>query len=108
GSRFEEGLLVWGTDGHLQYDHRGLAVFDSTGDPDPDVREFDAGDYQEQTTEKVVAFLETARGERENPVPGEDGLRVTALTEAAYRAHETGETVDARALVEDAREEHGG
>jgi predicted dehydrogenase len=108
GSRFEEGLLVWGTDGHLQYDHRGLAVFDSTGDPDPDIREFDAGDYQEQTTEKVVAFLETAQGERENPVPGENGLRVTALTEAAYRARETRETVDARALVEDAREEHGG
>ncbi|MEF8851353.1 MAG: Gfo/Idh/MocA family oxidoreductase [Haloarculaceae archaeon] len=105
GTGFEEGLVVWGTDGYLRFGQGELTVFDGGGDPDSE--EFDAGDYQEQTAAKVAAFLGAVRGERENPVPGEYGLRVTALTEAAYRARESGETVDVRALVADAREEVG-
>jgi len=105
GTNFEEGLVVWGTDGHLRFGQGQLAVFDGTGEPE--IEEFDGGGYQEQTTRKVVAFLEAVTGEGENPVPGEYGMRVTALTEAAYQARETGETVDVQALVEEAREDAG-
>jgi predicted dehydrogenase len=106
GTDFEESLVLWGTDGHLQFDHGGLTVFDGSGG-EPDHREFDAGSYAEQTTKKVVAFLDAVEGERDNPVPPEFGLRVTALTEATYRASESGETVDVTELVADAREEYG-
>ncbi len=105
GTGFEEGLLVWGTDGHLEFGGRRLAVFDGEGEPE--IEEFDAGGYQEQTTRKVLAFLDTIRGERANPCPGEFGMRVTALTEAAYTAYQSGQTVDVSALVEDARSESG-
>lgn len=105
GTGFEESLVLWGTDGHLRFDHEGLTVVD--GDGESETRQFDAGTYAEQTTEKVLAFLAAVRGERENPVPPEFGLRVTALTEAAYRARESGETVDAAELVADAREGPG-
>jgi len=106
GTGFEESLVLWGTDGHLQFGHGGLTVFDGSGG-EPDHREFDAGTYAEQTTKKVVAFLDAVEGERDNPVPPEFGLRVTALTEAAYRARESGETVDVTELVADARESYG-
>ncbi len=106
GTGFEESLVLWGTDGHLQYGEQGLAIFDEPG-AEPETRQFDAGSYQEQTTKKVLAFLDAAAGERENPVPPEFGLRVTALTEGAYRARESGETVDVTRLVADAREEYG-
>jgi len=105
GTGFEESLVLWGTDGHLQFDHGGLTVFDGSGEPDH--REFDAGSYAEQTTKKVLAFLDAVEGERDNPVPPEAGLRVTALTEAAYRASESGETVDVTELVAEARAEGG-
>jgi len=105
GTGFEESLVLWGTDGHLQFEGGGLTVFDGSGDPDH--REFDAGSYAEQTAKKVLAFLDAVEGERDNPVPPEFGLRVTALTEAAYRARESGETVDVTELVAEAREGHG-
>jgi len=107
GTGFEESLVLWGTDGHLQFGHDGLTVFDGSGG-EPDHQTFDAGSYAEQTTKKVVAFLDAVEGRRDNPVPPESGLRVTALTEAAYRARESGETVDVTELVADAREEYGG
>ena len=103
GTGFEEGLVLWGTDGHLQYGHDGLRLFDERGDS-PETRTFESGSYREQTTEKVRAFLDAVAGDRANPVPPEFGLRVTALTDAAYRARETGETVDVTQLVADARE----
>lgn len=107
GTGFEESLVLWGTDGHLQFGGGGLTVFDGSGG-EPDHRTFDAGTYAEQTTRKVVAFLDAVEGRRDNPVPPEFGLRVTALTEAAYRARESGATVDVTELVADARAEYGG
>jgi len=41
------------------------------------------------------------RGERDVAVPGSQALGVTALTEAAYEARESGETVDAGARLPD-------
>lgn len=96
--------MVWGTDGHLQYGYDGLFVVDDEGQ---EHRTFDAGGYEAQTHKKVNAFVDAVQGDRENPVPGEFGVRVTALTEGAYRAQESGETVDVRALVDTAREENG-
>lgn len=104
GTGFEEGILIWGTDGHLTFGHDGLFVVDEKGQ---EHRTFDAGGYEAQTHKKVIEFVDAVQGTRDNPVPGEFGVRVTALTEAAYLAHETGETVDVRALVDDAREAVG-
>jgi len=49
-----------------------------------------------------VASIE---GEAEPSVPGEFGLTVTALTEAAYRSEETGTRVSIESVIEEARVE---
>ena len=60
--------------------------------------------YHSITRTKLEAFLDAVQGERDVAVPGEFGLRVTALTEAAYRSVEEGRPIDAWGLVEDARD----
>lgn len=103
GTAMEEGLVVWGTGGHLEYTDGVLTVSEAAGETY--TAEPTAPDYRAITKAKLEAFAEAVRGERDVAVPGEYGLRVTALTEAAYRSVEEGRPVDAQALVEDARED---
>jgi predicted dehydrogenase len=101
GHGFEEGLQLWGTDGHANLTPEGVTVAEDDA-PAAYTASPDGMDYREATATKLGAFVEAVRGEREVAVPGEYGLRVTALTEAAFRAAETGASVDARRLVVEA------
>jgi len=101
GHAFEEGLHLWGTGGHASLTRDGLTVVED-GAPVYSAAPESTG-FREITATKLGAFVEAVRGERGVAVPGEYGLRVTALTEAAFRAAEAGETVDARRLVAEAR-----
>ena len=101
GTGFEEGLTIWGTDGHLTYGGGDLLV--EEGGQIAYTASISGMGYQKETRVKLEAFFEAVRGERETAVPGEYGLQVTALTEAAYRSRESGQPVDAQALIEDAR-----
>jgi predicted dehydrogenase len=101
GHQFEEGLYIWGTDGYVAFEGGELTVAESGGETYTATPE--GFEWPEVNRIKLRAFVEAVRGEREVPVEGEDGLRVTALTEAAYRAAERGEAVDAAELVEMAR-----
>lgn len=97
-----EGYFIWGTKGRATYTedritlaHKGGVVYTAQVESDTDVHTL--------TREKLANFVASVRGEEEPAVPGEVGLRVTALTEATYRAADSGRTVDVRELVEDVR-----
>ncbi|MFB6146389.1 MAG: Gfo/Idh/MocA family protein [Halobacteriaceae archaeon] len=101
GTGFDEGLILWGTDGHLTYGGDGLSVTSPGGETEPIAVEDDP-DFQALTRRKLAAFVEAIRGDREVVVAGEFGVQVTALTEAAFAAIDEGETIDVRALRDEA------
>lgn len=98
----EETLVIVGTDGKISY----------TEDHGEKIRVVEAGgrSYTTEITEDVTQppltrkklenFVGAVRGENEPAIPGEYGLQVTALTEAAYEAYEEGKTVDVREKLE--------
>ena len=99
----EEGLYIWGTEGRLAYDKSGLTVYDK-GEGDEDTSRSiplkeDPG-FMELADQKLSSFIAAVRGEQDVAVPGTYGLQVTAFTEAAYLAHERGETIDVMELLE--------
>jgi predicted dehydrogenase len=74
---------------------RGATVHESTIDA--------RTDFTTLTAAKLENFLESIAGTADPAVPGADGLCVTALTEAAYRADERECRVDVEALLEETR-----
>jgi|AntDeeMinimDraft_4_1070355.scaffolds.fasta_scaffold00350_14 predicted dehydrogenase len=101
GPDTREGLCVWGTEGSVEYGSDGVVVRRrGSGPTREDVPKYE---YHELERRKLGAFVDTVAGERANPVPPEVGLDVIAVTEAAYRASDGGETVDVQRLVRDAR-----
>lgn len=95
----KEGYAVWGTDGRLSYTEGVLYV--TEGDSVRYRTEITDGiDFRTLTRKKLQNFVDAIRGDAESAVPGEYGLEVTALTEAAYRAAETGTTVDVDEFVD--------
>lgn len=92
-----EGIVLVGTDGTLSYLNGALTVTEADGGTyTADTVE---QDFREQTRAKLSDFVESVRTRTEPAVPGEYGVQVTALTEAAYEASRTGETVDVEALL---------
>ena len=77
------------------YDNIELTV---VRDGEVSVSTYDDVDYWTLTTRKLEGFFDAIRTDAEPPVPGEFGLRVTRLTEAAFRSVERGEPVDAGSL----------
>ena len=98
-----EGYAMWGTDGHVGYaeDYLSIAQKGRTTYGTTITADTELGSL---THAKLRNFADSVRGDAEPAVPGEYGLQVTALTEAAYQAAETGERVDVAATLEAARE----
>jgi predicted dehydrogenase len=99
----DESLVIWGTDGHARYADGRLTVFEDGATYEGEI----AGDrdFTTLTRRKLSDFVRSVVDGTEPAVPGSFGLQVTALTEAAYEAAETGRTVDVQAKIEDARED---
>jgi predicted dehydrogenase len=98
----DEGLVVWGTEGHVQYADDRLTVY---GDGVTYEGEIEADrDFETLTRRKLADFVQSVESRTDPAVPGSFGLWVTALTESAYEAAGTGRTVDVQATVETARE----
>ncbi|WP_331236570.1 Gfo/Idh/MocA family protein [Natronorarus salvus] len=93
-----EGLSVWGSEGAVEFDGERIAV--TEGDVTYGTEITDGTDFETVTRRKLEAFVAAVRGEREPAVPGEFGLRVVALTEAASEAAEGGRTVDVGERIE--------
>ena len=99
-----EGYNFWGTQGRIAY-----------ADGEITVAERDAVTYTTQitnnvdfrslTTRKIRNFIDAIQGTTESRAPGEYGLKVTALTEAAYRAADDLEPVSIPGLIEEHRQQ---
>ena len=96
----DEGLVVWGTEGHVRYENGDLTLFEDGATYEGSV-EGDR-DFMALTRRKLSDFVRAVGDGDEPSVPGSFGLQVTALTEAAYEAAETGQTVDVQARIEEA------
>jgi len=91
-----EGLVVWGTEGHVSYLDGRLRIAE-TGAPEY-TADVDQASFEEITETKLGAFVDAVRNGSESPVPPAFGATVTALTEAAYEAAETGRRVGVPSL----------
>lgn len=100
GPDLGEGLVVWGTEGGVELVDERLTVTRPGGQRYETTVE--TPDFRATNRQKLRNFVDTVRGEADPAVPGEDGLRVVALTEAAYEAAETGRTVDVATRIENA------
>ncbi|UPV76437.1 Gfo/Idh/MocA family oxidoreductase (plasmid) [Halorussus limi] len=101
----DEGMVLWGTEGHVRYEDGRLTVHEDGATYEGEV----AGDrdFTTLTRRKLSDFVRAVEERTEPAVPGSFGLRVTAMTEAAYEAAETGRTVDVQARIEAARPDAG-
>lgn len=95
-----EHLALFGTDGSVRFDGELITV--TVGSDVAYSASFEDVDPLAIRRRKLRNFLAAVRGEEEPAVPGEFGLRVVALTEAAYRAVERGRTVDLDELLAEA------
>lgn len=96
-----EEIRILGSDGQIHFDGETLTV-DRYG-AGTDEHTFDAEErsFRALTEAKLDDFLTASEDGGTPAVPGTYGVQVTAMTEAAYTAHETGETVDVDALLGD-------
>jgi predicted dehydrogenase len=109
GTLFEEGIFIWGTEGHIEYSAGSLTVHERDGKPySAEISvEGEGDDFKILMKRKLSAFQRSVEMGADVEVPGEQGLQVIALTEAAYKAAdetaENGRHVDAQRLIRDAR-----
>ncbi len=92
GQNFNEQLTIWGTTGKVTYG-AGQFLLERNGRPNA-VIEPEYPNYMEGNRRKFRSFVDSIRNGTPSPVPAEFGLRVTQLTEAAYRAAETGSVIN--------------
>lgn len=100
-----EELVIVGTEGKVAYTGDALVVTgqgENREDQSVERIEIETDD-REVFVAKLDDFLAAVRGEKEPAVPAETALAVTALTEAAYEADETGQTVDVQAAIDAVR-----
>jgi predicted dehydrogenase len=86
-----EGLVVWGTEGHVSLVDGELTVTSTDGTRTVDVD--DDRDFETLTRRKLRNFVDAVAGRSTPAVTGEYALAVTAFLESASEAAERGETV---------------
>lgn len=96
-----EGYFYWGTGGHLSYIDNRIVVAEQ--DARTYRTEITSGtDFQSLNRRKLENFIGSIEGTVDPAVPGDVGLQVTALTEAAYQAADNERSVAVQPLIEDA------
>jgi len=97
-----EGYIFWGTGGRLTYSDNCIEVAEKDAVTYTTEIEDDT-DFETVNERKIENFVQSIQGSAEPAVPGEVGLWVTALTEAAYRSADSGNRVAVPPLVAAAR-----
>ena len=96
-----EGYYYWGTEGRASYSDDRITVAEK-GAVTYRTEIADASNFQTLNRKKLANFVASIEGTAEPAVPGEYGLKVTALTEAAYRAEETGSRTSVESVIDEA------
>lgn len=92
-----EGYVIYGTDGLLTYDGSVIELEERSGTTYTTEIEGEP-DFKSLTRQKINNFAASVQGHTEPAVPGTVGFRVTAVTEAIYRAAESGTAVSVDTL----------
>ncbi|WP_129115908.1 Gfo/Idh/MocA family protein [Halegenticoccus tardaugens] len=93
-----EGLVIWGSDGRLTYNRDVLTVTER-GDDSVEIPIQGETDFLTLLDRKLTDFIEAVRNDHPPSVPGSYGLTVVALTEAAYKAHESQSMVEIQSIL---------
>lgn len=101
-----EGYVIWGTHGSLVYADHGLYV-EHKGATRYQIGDGLRSNFDEMTRGKMRHFVDVISGGAELMVTPDEGVQVTALTEAAYRAADEGKTVDVQELLADTKRDEG-
>ena len=96
-----EGYFYWGTEGRVSYVDERITVSEKGAVTYRTEVADDVG-FQTLNREKLANFADSIEGTAEPAVPGEVGLRVTALTEAIYRADEAGTRTSVQSVIDEA------
>ena len=96
-----EGYFYWGTEGRASYWNDTITVAEK-GAVTYRTEVADESNFQSLNRQKLANFVASIEGTAEPAVPGEFGLKVTALTEAAYRSEETGSRVSVQSIIDEA------
>jgi predicted dehydrogenase len=94
-----EGYTFWGTEGRLSYADDRISVAEKNAVTYSTSIDSGTG-FKILNRLKLENFIGSIEGTAEPAVPGEVGLRVTAVTEAAYQAADDGETVSVPSLLD--------
>jgi predicted dehydrogenase len=97
-----EGYSYWGTEGRVTYANDRIEVAEKNAVTYTTEITNDT-DFKTLNRRKIRNFIDSINGTAEPAVPGEVGLKVTALTEAAYRSDDEGRRVAVEPLIESAR-----
>lgn len=101
-----EGYFYWGTRGRLAYVEDRISVAEK-GATTYWTEISGETDFQTLNRRKLKNFVDAIQGTAEPAVPGEVGLKITALTEALYRAAETDRAVEVPPLIAEATASRG-
>lgn len=93
-----EGYVIWGSRGSLVYTGDELYI-EHKGATRYPVQDGLLSDFDAVTREKVRNFVDAITGLAETKVSLDEGVQVTALTEAAYRAADERRTVDIQEML---------
>ena len=96
-----EGYFYWGTEGRASYTDETITVAEK-GAVTYRTEVADESNFQTLNRQKLANFVASIEGTEEPAVPGEFGMKVTALTEAAYRSEETGSRVSVQSIIDEA------
>lgn len=99
-----EGYVIWGTRGSLVYTGDELYI-EHKGATRYPVENGLLSNFDAVTREKIKHFVDAITGRAESMVSPDEGVQVTALTEAAYRAADEGRTVNVQELISNAKAE---
>lgn len=97
----EEGYFYWGSAGRISYIDNQIAVAEK-GAMTYRTEITSGTDFQSLNRRKLENFIGSIEGTVEPAVPGNVGLQVTALTEAAYQAADSERSVAVQPLIEEA------
>jgi len=101
GATPREGYVFYGTEGRLQYIDDTIELEKPDGTLYRTEIEGGSG-FKSLNRRKLQNFAASTEGVAEPAVPGEVGLTVTAVTEAIYRAAETGTETSVQTLIQQA------
>lgn len=99
-----EGYVIWGTRGSLVYTGDELYIEHKGATRHP-VQNGLLSNFDAVTREKITHFVDMITGQAEPRILPEEGVQVTALTEAAYRAANEEHTVDVQEMLSNAKAE---